>query len=218
VSFIKNEKLSYQKMFTIVLIIFGIAESASQYLSHSCATQNSFTEWVPYAGLFLFGYLVASGNWKIKKSKWLVWVYAAGLVSTVVLNYIYYSYGSIDILRTLPTACLSQYSDYYLSINVVLMSLTAFVFLINLSYKFIRNTIWEKTIYSISRASFGIYLVNLLIVSLFDKWLHLDVDSVHIPLWSYVIVKLVIVFGLSFALTSILRKIPVVKRVMGETK
>ena len=217
-SYLRHENLERIKKMVVFFILAGLAETATEYLVKNCAIENSFTKWVPYTGIFLFGYLIGTAKWKIKSSKLIKWGYLLGFAATVILNYIYYSYGSIKVLRTLPSGCLSQYSDYYLSLNVVLMSLTAFVFLVNFDYKSIKNTIWEKIIYAVARASFGIYLVNLFVVNFWDKWLHLDVDSIRVPLWTYVIVKLVSVFVLSFLLTILLKKIPIIKKVMGEDK
>jgi len=211
-----TEKIKNIKLMTTLFIMVGVVETAVEYLSKNCAIENSFTKWVPYLGIFVFGYLIGTGKWKIKNSNWLKWGYLIGLVATIAFNYIYYSFGSVKILRALPSGCLSQYPDYYLSINVALMSLTAFVLLFNFNYKFIKNTFWEKIIYDISRNSFGIYLVNLFVVNFWDITLHLNVDSVRIPIWSYVIIKLVGVFVISYILSIILRKIPLFNRVMGE--
>lgn len=215
-AFFKNENIKDQKGLAIILIIIGLAETATEYIVKSCASENSFTRWIPFAGLFVFGYLIGTGKWKLKNVNWVKAGYLGGLIATVVLNYIYYSHGSVSIIRTNPPGCLSNYQDYYLSFNVVLMSLTAFALLFTFDYKFIKNTILERIIYKVARASFGIYLVNLLVVNVGDRWLHLDVDSIRIPLWSYVISKLVAVFVISYILTVILVKIPVIKRVMGE--
>jgi surface polysaccharide O-acyltransferase-like enzyme len=215
-STIKNEKTQYLKKMAIFTLIAGALEVAAEYLANNCTSENSFTMWVPYLGIFLFGYLVASGRWKIKNSKWIKWLYLTGFLSTVALNYLYFSKGSISVLRILPRGCMTHYSDHYLSINVILMALAAFVLLFNFSYKFIKKDFWKKIIYKIARVSFGIYLLNISIVNIWDNYLHLDVDSFHIPLWSYIIIKFVAVFTISFILNCILVKIPIVKRAMGE--
>lgn len=217
IAFLKNENIYSQKILAISLIIIGLLETAASYLDKNCANENLFTKWVPYAGLFLFGYLVGTGRWKVKNSHWIWWNYMVGLVVTLVFNYIYFSGGSITVLRTLPPGCLSQYSDYYLSFNVVLMSLSAFMLLFNFKYTYLKNTIFQKIIYQISRASFGIYLVNLSVVAFWDKGLNLDVDNVKIPLWSYIILKFFVVFLISYLLSTIIRKMPIIKRTIGET-
>lgn len=217
-SFLRNEKLVHIKNAVYIFTIAGIAETATEYLVNTCANDSSFTKWVPYTGIFIFGYLVGTGKWKFAKTKLIKFGYLIGLVATIVLNYIYFSKGSIQVLRELPTGCISQYSDYYLSINVLLMSVTAFILLINFDYKKIRNTIWEKIIYAIARASFGIYLVNLVVVTILDRWFSLVGDNVRIPLWSYVIIKLVGVLGISYVFTVILMKIKGVRRIIGESK
>lgn len=215
-SFLKQNSLKAQIYAGYLFLAAGILETASEYFVKSCASENSFTKWVPYVGLFILGYLIGTKKLTFSKNKVLFPVYFAGLAVTLALDYLYYSQGSINILRTNPTDCLTHYSDYYLSINVVLMTIPAFALLINTNFANIIGGFWQKFIYSISRASFGIYLTHLFIVTYWDKWLGWDVDHALIPLWAYITVKLIGVFSVSYVLTLLIQKIPLVRKTIGE--
>ncbi len=219
INFVKNASIKSQKYLAYIFIVVGVLETAEEYLSKNCAVENSFTKWVPYAGLFLIGYLIGTKKIRVLRKPLLTGIYLLGLASTIALNYVYYAAGSINILRALPTGCLSHYSDHYLAINVVLMAVPAFALLFDANYKAIRNTIWEKIIFSIARASFGIYLVHLLFVFILDVWdwgLNWTVDETRLPLWLYILVKLLGVFTVSYILVLGIRKVPILKKTIGE--
>jgi len=215
-NFLKYASLKSQKYLAYLFIVVGIVETAEEYLIKNCTVENSFTKWIPYTGLFVIGYLIGKKKIKFENKPALKWIYSLGLVATVVFNYIYYSEGSVNVLRVIPGACLSNYSDYYLSINVVLMSITAFALLFDADYKFIKNTIWEKIVFNIARASFGIYLVHLLIVDIWDWVFKLTVDHTQLPLWLYILERFSGIFIISYIVVLIIRKIPILRKVIGE--
>lgn len=216
-SFIKSSSDFSQKKLAYALIFSGVAQAAVEYLARDCSTENSFTKWFPFAGIFLMGYLIASGKLKFKNSLLLKAIYFIGLAATIVFNYWYYSKGSVKVLRTNPTDCLTHYSDYYLSINVVMMTIPAFAILFNGGYKWLQKNFLSKIIYNISRASYGIYLTHLIFVSIWDGNLKWTVDNTTLPLWLFVIVKWFGIFTVSYVASVLISKIPVVKRLIGES-
>jgi surface polysaccharide O-acyltransferase-like enzyme len=212
-SYIKNESLNSQKYLAIGFLIVGVIETAEEYFIRNCAVENSFTKWVPYTGLFVIGFLIGAKLIKFKNKKLLGAVYFVGLGITLALNYIYFKFNSLNSLNY--PGCLSQYSDYYLSFNVILMSIPAFAFLMNLDYSFIKSKFIKNIIFQIARSSFGIYLTHLFIVNLWDNEFGLGVDSVRIPLWSFILIKWLGVFTISFAFSTLIRKTPFIKRLIG---
>lgn len=217
-TYLKNSSLKAQKYMGLLFLAVGVIETAEEYLVRSCAVENSFTKWVPYAGLFVVGYLIGTKKLNLEKSGRLKWLYFLGLVATIGLNYLYYAAGNVNVVRTNFVGCITHYSDSYLSVGVVIMAISACTILFNLNYKFIKNTFWEKIIYAIARASFGIYLVHLFVVNIWDNWLKWDVDNTRMPLWSYVLVKWFGVFVVSYLLTVAIKKISIVRRLIGEDK
>jgi surface polysaccharide O-acyltransferase-like enzyme len=221
-SYIKNSSIQSQRNLAIGFLIVGIVETAEEYFVRSCASENSFTKWVPYTGLFILGFLIGTGRLKFKNNKITYLVYLIGFIATLALNYVYFHLNSINLSSTLYPGCLSQYSDYYLSFNVVLMSVPAFFVLSKINYSFILNgqapliKIFKKLIYQIARASFGIYLTHLFFVNIWDYELNWTVDAVHIPLWAYILIKWAAVFVVSFLFSLLLKKIPLVRKLIGE--
>jgi surface polysaccharide O-acyltransferase-like enzyme len=214
-SFLKTAALPTQKNFLLFALLAGMLQVIGQYLFQQCSADTVFTMWVPYTGLFVAGYLLGHNVQSIKKIGRITMLYLLGLGLTLGLNYIHFlflSHGN-DFLN--GPGCISHYSDYYLSINVVLMSLCAFLLLLHFQYNKIKNTVVGKLIYSIARASFGIYLVHLLIVQFIEIDLHLTVDQTHMPLLVYVFISWLLVFLISYAISLVIAKIPVLKWAIG---
>jgi len=216
-AYLRNSNLKSQKNLGLLFLGVGVIETIEEYLVRTCAVENSFTKWVPYAGLFIVGYLIGTNRLKFKKPRLLKYLYFLGLAATIGLNYLYYSSGSVKILRTNFVGCTTHYSDSYLSVNVVIMTVVAFALLFHTNYQFMKNTFLEKIVYRIARASFGIYLVHLFIVNIWDFWLKWNVDNSRIPLWSFVLIKWLAVFVVSYIFTVIIKKIPVIKRIIGDS-
>lgn len=214
-SFIKTEKLKTQKKMAICFVLVGVAETAVEFMSKTCALENAFTKWVPFTGLFVVGYLITKGAFKEIKIKTAQLFFVLGLITTVVLDYLYFSEGSLTVLRTNYPGCLSQYSDYYLSFNVTAMTISAFVILISMNMNFIKGRFLKKIIYDISRLSFGIYLVHLTVVTFWDKVLGWDADHAYFPLWLYLIFRIFGIFAISYIVASILSRNKFTRRLIG---
>lgn len=213
-AFIRTAPWSSQKNLLIFTLLAGIGTAAGQYLFQQCSA-NIFTMWVPYMGLFFAGYLLGNASQNSKRTFSLLAVYLLGLMITMGMNYMYYYFlpRGIDFLD--GPFCLSQYADYYLSINVVIMSLSAFVLLLHFRYLAIKDTLIGKLVTSIARASFGIYLVHLIIVDYIETDLHLTVDHAHMPLLLYLLGTWLITFIVSYLISWLILKISVLKWLLG---
>ncbi len=199
-----------------ILLLLGIIEVGLQYIFHACGTENFFTKWVPYTGIFVAGYVLGHDTRKFNKFL-LFFGYGAGLIATIGFNYL-----NVDLLLHKnfffsPAGCLSNYTDYYLSINVLIMSLCAFILLFYANYQRIQNYAWiTNSIQSIARAAFGIYLIQPFVARFLEMQFHLAIDFSPLPLAELIFLKLILVFGISYVITTIGRRIPVVKMVFGE--
>lgn len=215
-SFLSKSKVKEQIIFSFSFLVVGMMSMGGQYLIKSCASENLFTKGLPYIGLFMIGYLVGTNKLIVKNKFVTMILYMLGVVATVCLNYYYYSQGSISVLRSNYPGCITHYADTYLSVNVVLMSITAFLLLFNAKFQSLKNTVLEKVVYSIARASFGIYLVHLFVVNFWDNYLLWNVDNTTLPLWIYALLKWICVFVISYLISVIIRKIPRLRKVFGE--
>lgn len=149
-----------------------------------------------YIGYFLFGYLITRLQLNPRHKMIAFAVFFVMLLVSVAAIYLSSYYG----IRT-------QYFGDYLSVNVVLMSCALFVALVDLpvsdpAYRFIQP---------VSRASFGIYLVHVIVmvelfsISPFSGWSMLGTAIFMIPLMG------LLGFVLSFLLIFILQKVPVLR-------
>lgn len=215
-SYIKNTSLKPQINLAYFFIGVGVCQVLLQYILGNCSSENFFTLWVPYTGLFITGYILVSNPHLIPSRLFSFVLYIFGLLLTIVLNFFYYLYHSRGINIMTAPGCLTHYSDYYLSINVLIMSLTIFSLLSKINFEKNTGSFFKKTIYSLARSSFGIYLVHLFLITIWDGWLRWDVDHNTLPLIIYLLVKFFVVFFGSYLLVWFLIKIPVIRRCFGE--
>lgn len=214
-AFLKTASTKQQNLLVRMLIAIGIVEVAFQFLLQTCASENFFTRWIPYAGFFAAGYVLLKNNEKIKSSL-LYLVYFSTLFATFALNYLFYFLLRDQVKIMSGAGCLSHYSDHYVSINVVLMSIAAFLLLMRFDYRLIlKNSLFVNIIKSIAGASFGIYLMHPFIGRYLEMQFHLAVDFSSLPIPILISLKLFLTFAISYIATLIILKIPYVKLIVG---
>lgn len=151
-----------------------------------------------YIGYFIFGYLASRTQFSRYQKLIALAIFILSLIVTIIGIYLSATYG----LKT-------QYFEDYLSVNVVLMCFALYVVLIQLNV----SDYFYRIILPFSRASFGIYLVHVIVM----------VQLLLIPPFSslpfigspfYMIPFLAILgFGISFLLVFVIQKIPVLKNI-----
>lgn len=201
-----------KRRFGNTLLVFGVALFACEYLFSLCSPANSLTYWVPYTGLFVAGYVLGHTDQIRKLSVFLL--YLGGLAVTVAGGYAYFyltAHGN-NVLGS--HGCLTMYSDSYLSVNVVAMAVASFVFLMHTDFSWVPNII-KKLIFSIARNTLGIYVLHTFVIDILDYW---HVFSFSMPLVVYIILRWFVVFTLAYIYSLIFTRIPVIRRVFGETK
>lgn len=213
-SFFKAATDKTKRIFVISALAFGCIVYFFQYLFYQCTPANSFTYWLPFTGLFVAGYYLGNKSPESKRTKSIIGIYGLMLLLTIIGDYLYYSLKSQGNLILNDHGCLSYYSNSYLSVNVVLMSLAAFVLLMHWKFTWIKNEIVRKLIYSIARLSLAIYIIHIFVLNILDSKLHLF-DQIT-PVWFYIIVKFFVIFVLSYLLAFVLTKTPLIKRTLGE--
>ncbi|QQG40924.1 MAG: acyltransferase family protein [Candidatus Levyibacteriota bacterium] len=214
-AYLRSVSFASQEFLMKIFLVGGVLQVGLEFIFQTCAAENFFTRWMPYTGFFIAGYVLGTKQHLLKTSKLFIW-YAAAFTTTVGLNYLHYflvkyKYNFLD-----APGCLSYYSDHYLSINVVIMSLCAFIFLLHASYGFLQNNrIAAKIIASLARTSFGIYLAHPFINRFLEMQFHLAVDISKLPIFIIITLKFFLVFVLSYFLTFFCLKIPIVQLVFG---
>lgn len=212
--YLRNTSSNSSEFFMKALLVLGVLEVAFQFVFKTCASENFFTRWVPYAGLFVAGYVL--GNRKRIGNQKLLLTYFLTLAATLGLNYLYYLLSAKGINFLSSKTCLSHYTDHYLSLNVVAMSISAFLLLLNLKYeKLKKNIAISKLVNSIARASFGIYIVHPFIGRFLEIQFHLAVDFSPLPISIIIFAKLILVFIISYLFTLFFSKIPILRLTLG---
>jgi len=200
-----------QVLFTNTLLGIGVLYALLQFLLQTCSLENLFSLWIPYTGLFIAGYVFR--NNRDISTKLLLSGFGFGWVVTAGLNYLYYSSLKQGITLFSSPGCIAHYPDYFLSINVVVMALCAYLLLLRIPVEWFSAKYIKNSIRSIAQASFGMYLSHLLLIYLIDFKLHLfDYLS---PLWLAIIIKWFVIGVLSYALTVSAMRIPYLKYVFG---
>ena len=154
-----------------------------------------------YLGYFVLGYYLSEKkfNSKLLNNKMLAFVFLVLVLLT--------AYGTYYLTSTQGT--LNEEFFKYLSPNIVLLSITAFLWLKKFQIKNIRILKWMQTV---NKYSFGIYLVHIIVLRIL-KNLSIDWTFIHplvgIPLTAS------ICFVSSFAIIFILNKMPLGKHISG---
>lgn len=203
-----------QKIFTFAALIFGVLLFFTQYIFSECAHVDIFTYWIPYTGLFVAGYFLGNNLDKVKHVFTYGTLYVIGLGITIGMGALYYylHWHGNNILD--PHSCLSYYSDWYLSPNVIIMSVALFVLVMRMKFRV--SPLIHRAVFSVARASFGIYLLHTFFIDIL--YIHFRIFDHAGPGWLHVILKWITVFVLSYLSTILLTKIPILKRTFGEIK
>jgi surface polysaccharide O-acyltransferase-like enzyme len=159
-----------------------------------------------FVGFFVLGYLL--GPWRLSRFTAILTA-AAWILATLVTIF-----GTYFLTRA--SGKFENYFYGFMTPNVIVASATGFLLL-----KWISET-WDfaspKThhfIRLLAAASFGIYLVHVLVIEVLQTWIpgyHLD-TFIGNPLWSIPLVTIV-VFASSFLFVWLLQKVPVLSRIV----
>lgn len=215
-AYLRSTTYVSQKFLMNLFLILGMSEVLFQFVFQGCLSQNFFTWWIPYTGLFVAGYVLGKNVNKLNFHK-LIIGYFIGLIATISFNYLHY-YLLVHKSNFLDSAgCLSHYTDHYLSINVVLMSLCAFLILLRIQYKFvIKSAIFSTFVKSLAKCTFGIYLIHPVVARILEIQFHLAVDFSSLSLGTVILLKFILVFAVSYLITLIACRIPIIKFIFGE--
>jgi len=157
-----------------------------------------------YVGYLVIGYLL--GNVQVDQ-KWF-WRSLAGFVFFAAITM-----AGTFFLTVRYKGVYDEYFYSYLSPNVILLSVSAFICLKYLAGRVITSERGEAILASLSAASFGIYFVHPMVISAIGRgWLGIPFDVFSIsPVYSVPLLAL-LTFGISYVITLILRRIPIIQK------
>ncbi|MEW5831077.1 MAG: acyltransferase family protein [Chloroflexota bacterium] len=186
-------------MWVIAQPVYAMLEKS---LGEPIAFPLSFFE--GYVGYFILGYLLGQikVNQRVLAVGGIVWL-AAALFTILITYYLTAEKGKFNGI---------YYT--YLQPNIILASVGAYLLLMWAGeWEIFQKPGLQKVIVLVSQTSFGIYLIHPLVMKMLRS-LTDQVDAwIANPVWGTPLVTL-LVFGLSFAATILLQKVPLVKRLV----
>jgi peptidoglycan/LPS O-acetylase OafA/YrhL len=173
-----------------------------------------------WVGYYLFGYLVKANTNKLTRNETIqsVSIFSIGYVITVGLGYLMlklHHQGVNDLFYIGG----QTYADTYLSISVMMMSLSGFNLLMRSEWleKLQSITLLKKVVMFFAALSFGMYLNHLVVIDVLNKFYGIAPDSKTMPsLGVYLALSTVLTFAITIPLVAVLRKIPLINRIIGE--
>jgi len=175
---------------------------------------NTFTVWILWIGYFLFGQWYKKYNLQIS-SKALAVTFLISYLFTAIFGYLnlYWHYNGNDIFYIVGRT----YAEEYLSIGVVLMSLSLFSLLMRIQpNKLFNNKRFISIIKKVSLLTYGIYLIHPMVMEYFNKFQGITPDSPTMPnLWFFAFANTAITLIVSSLLIVIIQKIPYLKKIVG---
>lgn len=216
--FVKRASRTEVGYLLTLAFFIGIALTYGQYrYFKDFSFLNAFSYWVPYLSYFLAGHYFANLKLSIIKKRMLWFTFFASFFATAILSYLNLralSFG--DKMWWLPGN--TQYFNEFLSPNVIIMSLSLFILIMHQNNIFdrLKNKLFLKSVNLAARTSFGIYLIHLMVIDFLELKLNFAINKVFMNLSLFLIIKFALVFGISFIIIAIWRKIPILKLALGE--
>lgn len=176
-------------------ILFGIVAAINNVLKNI-----RIDEFFGYSFYFVLGYILHNKKLNKKEQNYSYVIGILGFLLTATLTLL--ATAKLDVTFS------KFYS--YLRVNVLMESIGIFIFF---KYNCTKNKYMLRIINEISKYSFGIYLVHLLILEGLNKYCGID-TMIFNPIFSVPAITM-IVFGTSLICMFILKKIPIVKNILG---
>lgn len=212
----KNLSFSRKTIEATLWMLVGIMWLAENYFSPATVRLNSFTCFVPYIGYFLFGSVLS----RTKPSWQEIWLVLIVILGVNLLTTFYYHQHVLNF-QSGNLLFWNEVAGYYwwehFSPNIILMSGLTFWSLINIGQLVkIKNKKVKAAISSLAVSSYGIYLIHSLVLDTIERQFNYAVHLITGNLWTYLMKKTFIVFALSYLVITVIRKIPYLKRIIGE--
>ena len=173
------------------------SESIADTLNKILDTVN-FNIVLGYTGYFVLGYVLSKAELTKKQTKIIYIACVIGFAATVALS------SGVSVLKN---NSVDLFIDY-LSFNVLLESIGVFVFFKNLKLKITEKT--GNVLSKLSKYSFGVYLVHLLIFEIVTDYLKIDMLRIN-PIISLPVFVLLLT-AVSFGISAVINHIPILKK------
>lgn len=211
--------IAAQKKELIHLLGIGtlIVSSGSYLISYSGLVSGTsatiLTWWLPFTAYYWWGY------WRkhLPKAASFYWLLTAG---SMFLLIIYLSQLGIRA-ATRDITLLRQDGIFYwhslVGLPVVVMSIATFEAVMNSSWltKILNYPLLTKLINWLAPLSYGVYLMHFFVIEWLDLRSNFAIEYVETNIKGFIINRSLIVLVLSFAISYVITKLPIIKRVVG---
>ncbi len=209
---VQNEKLT--KYFLILSLIFNIGTHTVFSVLAPLLQNNAFSSLVytlektinlidlnpvkGYGFYYVLGYYLHSASIN-KKSRILIYVAA-------LINFI-----AIIVGTHYATAIIgAKYQNFYSNYSLFVAITAAGMFLLFKNLKINLNSTAQKITLSLSKWSFGVYLIHEMMISVFNRLLNFNVYSLNA--WISIPLLSLSIFTVSTIISAIINKIPLLKK------
>lgn len=193
----------YIRYIEIIFILFSIANSTIRAFIQNplviLLIDKIPVELMSYSCYMIMGYYLANVSKRNYNPKKMLLIFGISALICASVGQIQSFYQGI--------ACAPLYGDF---------SATSFLEAVSL-FLFFKNTKWNysinvrKTIYTLSSLTFGVYLIHPFVISQLE--LRLNLNTLAYNAFITVPVNTMITVGISFLITYIMGKIPIVKKI-----
>ena len=203
--FLKNTTPTANRVLIIASIIFTLLLSLinTYFPKARVLTQkNVLTIFFPYISYYLLGFSLRKVRFLSGKVYYAVVIFMALILFTALAS----------------NGVVNSYFRSYGSPNILLMCVIAFLLILHmkakrkiLQYKFV-----EKILKDASANIFGIFLVHMIVIEGGDRLFpQLKEGAISDPIWFYALIKVCIVFAISYVIVWSGRRIPYIKSLFG---
>jgi surface polysaccharide O-acyltransferase-like enzyme len=198
-----------EKDFKYFIIIWFIAVCLPPFLTKffDVTLADFWVIIIGFSGYFVGGYYLTQAKFTLRSKRWVLAIYSVSLLVTVLGTYL--------LLRQN-----GQYDSYfyeYLSPNVILMSLSAYLLMRWLPYERIYQKLpWlGRLVALVCVTSFGVYMVHVLLLSLLKGGrLGFVLGGASIGPGVGILLTFVVVMPLSIGIVYLMQRIPILKHLV----
>lgn len=211
----RREIAKYVTGFFFVLPI--IAFMIAPLLTKNNQMYTSLTSWLAFVGFYLYGGL-ARKKWTAIENKKRNWLFlGVGFVLTVVSQFLA---GWLQV-SGVENLFWQWLESVLVNIGGIGVGLGVFGVLINFDWlRIFKKEGWQKKWLRFTKwlagLSFGIYLIHPQVINFLHDVFNFTFDNLGWNVVIYCVVNWGLVFGLSLILTMVIKKIPGVKKIIGE--
>lgn len=215
---LKNAR-SIWRYLLLISLIFSLSILPLSWLRQGKEIEilNNFSAWMAYLFFYLFGAALRHQNILNFSQKFYQRLLIAGIFLTIIGDY----WTGYCTAINQPCSLYNYTSDFFfLNFPVVMMAVAIFSLLIKADF-----SSWSKNNYLkklkeiiawLSLHVFGIYLIHLYIVNIFDDLLSWTFNTAGLNVYLYIFLNYSLIFFLSLMLVILIKKIPGLRVIIGE--